>query len=70
MAETKAFDYLLNNLKAIDAQLATIESEQTLAATQHVSKQQLDDDSLHGVNDIWLRLSRNLTPESALFRHA
>ncbi|MDI8954242.1 hypothetical protein MJO10_28985, partial [Salmonella enterica subsp. enterica serovar Anatum] len=31
---------------------------------------QLADDSLHGFSDIWLRLSRNFTPESALFRHA
>lgn len=34
------------------------------------SENQLADDSLHGFSDIWLRLSRNFTPESALFRHA
>ncbi len=28
------------------------------------------DDSPHGLSDIWLRLSRHFTPESALFRHA
>jgi uncharacterized membrane protein (TIGR01666 family) len=31
---------------------------------------QLADDSLHGFSDMWLRLSRNFSPESALFRHA
>jgi hypothetical protein len=28
---------------------------------------QLADDSVHSVSDMWLRLSRNFTPESALF---
>lgn len=57
-------------MRAIDAQLATIESEQQLALPQSVSETQLADDRLLGFSDIWLRLSRNITPESALFRHA
>ena len=68
--EMKAVGYLISNLKAIDAQLATIESEQALAAPRVESEHQLADDGLNGFSDVWLRLSRNFTPESALFRHA
>ena len=68
--QMKALGFLLNNLRAIDAQLATIESEQALAMPGLDTENQLADDGLHGVSDIWLRLSRNVTPESALFRHA
>ncbi|MBZ0059406.1 MULTISPECIES: YccS family putative transporter [unclassified Leclercia] len=66
----KALGFLLNNLRAIDAQLATIESEQALATPGNDVENQLADDSLHGFSDMWLRLSRNFSPESALFRHA
>ena len=66
----KTLGFLLANLRAIDAQLATIESEQAQAMPRNESESQLADDSPHGFSDIWLRLSRNFTPESALFRHA
>jgi hypothetical membrane protein, TIGR01666 len=66
----KALGYLLNNLRAIDAQLATIESEQQMAMPQNETEMQLADDRLHGFSDVWLRLSRNFSPDSALFRHA
>lgn len=69
-SEMKALGYLISNLRAIDAQLATIESEQALAATHNDIENRLADDKLTGFGDIWLRLTRNLTPESALFRHA
>lgn len=68
--QMKALGFLLNNLRAIDAQLATIESEQALATPRNDVENQLADDSLHGFSDMWLRLSRNFSPESALFRHA
>ena len=68
-AEKKAIGFLINNLRDVDAQLASIESEQALSEPRS-DENQLADDSLHGVNDIWLRLSRHFTPESALFRHA
>ncbi|WP_313079260.1 YccS family putative transporter [Atlantibacter sp.] len=68
-AEKNAIGFLINNLRDVDAQLASIESEQALAEPRS-DENQLADDSLHGVNDIWLRLSRHFTPESALFRHA
>ncbi|NIY47081.1 YccS family putative transporter [Cedecea colo] len=68
--EMKALGYLLSNLHAIDAQLATIESEQALAAPQNDIENRLADDRLTGFSDIWLRLTHNLTSDSALFRHA
>lgn len=68
--QIKALGFLLNNLRAIDAQLATIESEQAMALPGSEVDNQLADDSVHSVSDMWLRLSRNFTPESALFRHA
>lgn len=57
---------MLNNLRAIDAQLATIESEQARALPHNNDENELADDSPHGLSDIWLRLSRHFTPESAL----
>ncbi|MCE6966002.1 YccS family putative transporter [Leclercia pneumoniae] len=68
--QMKALGFLLNNLRAIDAQLASIESEQALAQPGNEAENQLADDSMHGFSDIWLRLSRHFSPESALFRHA
>lgn len=68
--QMKALGFLLSNLRAIDAQLATIESGQTQAMPGNDVENQLADDSLNGFSDMWLRLSRNFSPESALFRHA
>ncbi|MGB7800273.1 YccS family putative transporter [Buttiauxella sp.] len=68
--EFKALGFLVSNLRAIDAQLATIESEQALAAPQSDIENRLADDRITGFGDVWQRLKRNLTPESALFRHA
>ena len=70
-ARQKALRYLLSNLKAIDAQLATIESEQALEQAHHGgSDTHLSSEGLTGWSDIRLRISRHLTPESPLFRHA
>ncbi|WP_034946447.1 YccS family putative transporter [Erwinia oleae] len=66
-SDIKAMHYLLNNLKAIDAQLATVESEQALAAGVDNT---LSSEGLNGWADIRLRFSRHLSPESPLFRHA
>ncbi|HEY3982637.1 YccS family putative transporter [Cedecea sp.] len=69
-SEIKAFGFLINNLRAIDAQLANIESEQASAEPQNDPENRLADDKLTGFGDIWQRLALNFTPESALFRHA
>jgi uncharacterized membrane protein YccC len=68
--QMKALGFLLNNLRAIDAQLATIESAQTSAPANSATENLLADDRLNSFSDIWLRLRRNMSPESALFRHA
>ena len=68
-APLAALHPLLNNLRAIDAQLATIESEQAIARMP-AKENNLSDDKLTGWQDIRTRLRLNLTPESALFRHA
>ena len=70
MEQIKALGFLLNNLRAIDAQLATIESEQVQNQPRNDTENLLADDQLHGLSDIRARLSRNMSPESALFRHA
>lgn len=61
--------HLLKNLKAIDAQLSNIESEQSVN-TETIQDNKLADDKLTGLKDIWSRISLNLTPQSVLFRHA
>lgn len=66
----KALGFLLDNLRAIDAQLAAIESGQPHPQSHGETENQLADDSLNGLHDVWLRLRQNVTPESALFRHA
>jgi uncharacterized membrane protein (TIGR01666 family) len=68
--QINALGFLLNNLRAIDAQLATIESEQVQNQPRNDTENLLSDDRLHGFSDIRARLSRNMSPESALFRHA
>lgn len=68
--EFKASEFLLANLRAIDAQLATIESEQSLNSADSEKENLLSDNRLTGLKDTWQRLAGNLTPESPLFRHA
>ncbi|MCS5931544.1 hypothetical protein LNQ03_06365 [Klebsiella pneumoniae subsp. pneumoniae] len=43
---------------------------QTTAPAGSNTETLLADDRLGGLSDIWLRLQRNMSPESALFRHA
>ncbi|MDX7991407.1 YccS family putative transporter [Xenorhabdus littoralis] len=94
-AEMIAFDNLLKNLRAIDAQLAGLCSDQYLFSqrppqnlSQNFSQNnvqnnkqndkqndkqeetRLSDETLTGWRDVWFRIRSNLTPKSALFRHA
>ncbi|NHB97007.1 YccS family putative transporter [Photorhabdus stackebrandtii] len=61
---------LLKNLRAIDAQLSGISSGQYNLSKERKDETQLSDERLTGWRDIRLRISRHLTPQSALFRHA
>ncbi len=67
---TEPLCWLLRNLRAIDAQLASIASEQLLTETPLQSEHHLSREALSGWSDIRLRLSRHLSPASPLFRHA
>lgn len=65
---------LYQNLKAIDAQLQNLEAERAMSQLKnhkiHSVEEQLKDDDLKGWQDIKVRITQNLTPESVLFRHA
>ncbi|EXU73680.1 YccS family putative transporter [Erwinia mallotivora] len=69
-SDVQAMTFLLHNLKAIDAQLAAVESEQDVVQDYNNHDQALSSEGLTGWQDIRLRISRHLTPDSALFRHA
>lgn len=69
-ANIRALFWLLRNLRAIDGQLASIESEQALSVTSPQSDTLLSREGLSGWSDVRLRLSRHLSPSSSLFRHA
>ncbi|MDX7987708.1 TIGR01666 family membrane protein [Xenorhabdus sp. 12] len=74
-AKIMAFDNLLKNLRAIDTQLSGLSSDQYVLSqnTSPIDKSediQLSDEDLTGWRDIWFRIRSNLTPKSALFRHA
>ncbi|QIY09928.1 TIGR01666 family membrane protein [Plesiomonas shigelloides] len=62
-----SLNFVRRNLQAIDWQLSHIESEQIIGLPQDNT---LADDGLHGIRDIWTRIRNQLTPGSALFRHA
>lgn len=63
---------LFQNLKAIDAQFVSLESEAHIKSRpkQAMSDDKLVDDDLKGWQDILTRIKQNFTPESVLFRHA
>ncbi|AOM40645.1 YccS family putative transporter [Xenorhabdus hominickii] len=74
-ATIMAFDNLLKNLRAIDAQLAGLSSDQyvlfqSMSENDKQEETRLSDEALTGWRDVWFRISSNLTPKSALFRHA
>ncbi|CEE94219.1 hypothetical protein XNA1_650001 [Xenorhabdus nematophila str. Anatoliense] len=70
-AKIVALDNSLKNLRAIDAQLTGLSSDQyILSLNTYQSDQQeetrLSDDTLTGWREVWLRMSSNLTPRSAI----
>lgn len=71
--QVSALRLLYKNLKAIDAQLSSLQLDPN-AALKHINlldeDNQLADEDLHGWQDIMLRIKQNLSPQSALFRHA
>lgn len=64
-----ALRQLLSNLRAIDAQLANLDSEQNLSQ-QSFENKVVDDEPLTGFRSVYLRIKQEFTPYSSLFRHA
>lgn len=64
----KSLQNLYTNLVSIDLLLANIDTEQHLSKEQE--QNQLIDDELTGFSDIFIKIKKNLTLKSALFRHA
>ncbi len=69
-AQSRGLRWLLRNLKAIDDQLISIASEQVLNTLWLNSDTHLSQEGLTGWPDVRVRLTRHLSPKSALFRHA
>lgn len=68
--QARGLHWLLRNLKAIDDQLISIASEQLLNNLWLNSDTHLSQEGLTGWQDVKVRLTRHLSPKSALFRHA
>lgn len=68
--QSRGLHWLLRNLKAIDDQLISIASEQLLNNLWLNSDTHLSQEGLTGWQDVRVRLTRHLSPKSALFRHA
>ena len=64
----KSLQNLHQNLLAIDLLLANIDTEQHLSHQQE--NNQLIDEELTGIYDLFIKIKWNLTIKSALFRHA
>ncbi|KGD73595.1 membrane protein [Tatumella morbirosei] len=69
-SQARGLHWLLRNLKAIDDQLISIASEQLLNNLWLNSDTHLSQEGLTGWQDVKVRLTRHLSPKSALFRHA
>lgn len=71
--QVSALQLLYKNLKAIDGQLSSLQLDPN-AALKNINlldeDNQLADEDLHGMQDMILRIKQNLSPQSALFRHA
>jgi uncharacterized membrane protein (TIGR01666 family) len=71
--EVKNLALILNNLKSVHEQFAQLQLSQNmekLSAQQHQDHLNLLDDDIQGVRDLILKIKQQLTPQSALFRHA
>lgn len=71
--EVKNLLLVFNNLRNVQAQFKNLSIEQESyqqSYTRHQDNLNLLDDDIHGVDDLWLKLKQNLTPNSALFRHS
>lgn len=68
--EIKALRNLLKNLKGIDVQLKGLSLGQASWQQNNKQIEQLSDESVSGIRDVFARFKHHLTPKSSLFRHA
>lgn len=71
--EVKNLELILNNLKSVHEQFAQLQFSQNIehhAAEQHQDHLNLLDDDIQGAQDFILKIKQQLSPQSALFRHA
>nr|WP_032863005.1 YccS family putative transporter [Acinetobacter sp. NIPH 2100] len=71
--EVKNLELILNNLKSVHEQFAQLQLNQNieqLSPQQHQDHLNLLDDDIQGVQDLILKIKQQLSPQSALFRHA
>ncbi|NNP67059.1 YccS family putative transporter [Acinetobacter sp. Ac_5812] len=71
--EVKNLELILNNLKSVHEQFAQLQLNQNIeqpSPQQHQDHLNLLDDDIQGVQDLILKIKQQLSPQSALFRHA
>ncbi|KXZ68436.1 YccS family putative transporter [Acinetobacter venetianus] len=71
--EVKNLELILNNLKSVHEQFAQLQFSQNIehhSAEQHQDHLNLLDDDIQGAQDFILKIKQQLSPQSALFRHA
>ena len=71
--EVKNLELILNNLKSVHEQFAQLQLNQNIeqpSPQQHQDHLNLLDDDIQGVQDLLLKIKQQLSPQSALFRHA
>lgn len=71
--EVKNLELILNNLKSVHEQFAQLQFSQNIehhASEQHQDHLNLLDDDIQGAQDFILKIKQQLSPQSALFRHA
>lgn len=71
--EVKNLELIFNNLKSVHEQFAQLQLNQNieqLSPQQHQDHLNLLDDDIQGVQDLILKIKQQLSPQSALFRHA
>ncbi|ENW83536.1 TIGR01666 family membrane protein [Acinetobacter sp. ANC 3929] len=71
--EVKNLELIFNNLKSVHEQFAQLQLNQNieqLSPQQHQDHLNLLDDDIQGIQDLILKIKQQLSPQSALFRHA
>ncbi len=71
--EVKNLELIFNNLNSVHEQFAQLQLNQNMeqrSPQQHHDHLNLLDDDIQGAQDLLLKIKQQLSPQSALFRHA